>query len=69
VTVTHFANAAAGATADTDTGAVPSGGIQAGAGGMAGDGDTQPLLGIGSGALALLLTGGALVRRRVCRSS
>jgi outer membrane biosynthesis protein TonB len=65
VTVAHVRNVAE----DTDTGAVPSGGIQAGAGGMAGDGDSQPLLGIGSGALALLLTGGAVVRRRVCRSS
>ena len=47
-----------------DTTTVPTGGIQAGAGGTAAGGQTPALLGLGSGALALLLTGGGLARRR-----
>jgi hypothetical protein len=65
VTVTHFRNV----SLDTDTGTIPSGGIQAGAGGTAGTHDNGLLLGLGSGALALLLTGGGLVRRRTGQHS
>jgi hypothetical protein len=48
---------------DTDTGTVPQGGIQAGAGGTAGDGTVAALL-LGSGALALMLMAGGLALRR-----
>jgi hypothetical protein len=47
-----------------DTGAVPSGGIQAGAGGTATDGPSPLTLGLGSGVLALLLTAGGYTLRR-----
>ena len=49
--------------ADTDTGTVPQGGIQAGAGGTAADGTGAALL-LGSGALVLMLMGGGLALRR-----
>ena len=48
----------------TDTGTVPSGGIQAGAGGTASDSHTPLTLGLASGGLAFLLTAGGLARRR-----
>jgi hypothetical protein len=51
-------------TSGTDTGTIPQGGIQAGAGGTADDGAIPALL-LGSGALMLVLTaGGIAVRRR-----
>jgi hypothetical protein len=49
--------------ADTDTGTIPQGGIQAGAGGTADDGIAAALL-LGSGALALMLMAGGLALRR-----
>ena len=49
--------------ADTDTGTVPQGGIQAGAGGTADEG-TGPALLLGSGALVLMLMAGGLALRR-----
>jgi hypothetical protein len=53
---------------DTDTGTVPQGGIQAGAGGTATDGSPTELL-LGSAALMLVMTAGGLVlRRRVFES-
>jgi hypothetical protein len=52
-----------------DTGEVPSGAIQAGAGGTAGDGPSTLVAGIGSGALALLAAGGWLTLRRGRRLS
>jgi hypothetical protein len=52
------------ASTSTDTGTVPSGGIQAGAGGTAEMGSNPALLGLGSGALALVLTAGGFVLRR-----
>jgi hypothetical protein len=51
------------ASTSTDTGTIPQGGIQAGAGGTA-DAGTSVLLGLGSGALALVLTAGGFVLRR-----
>ena len=47
----------------TDTGTIPQGGIQAGAGGTAND-DSAAALGLGSGALMLVLTAGGLALRR-----
>jgi outer membrane biosynthesis protein TonB len=64
VTVTRFRTVSVNNTKDTDTGAAPVGGIQAGAGGTAATDHSGLLLGLGSGAIALLLTGGGLVRRR-----
>jgi hypothetical protein len=49
--------------ADTDTGTIPQGGIQAGGGGTADDGTALALL-LGSGALVLTLMAGGLALRR-----
>jgi hypothetical protein len=49
--------------ADTDTGTIPQGGIQAGGGGTANDGTALALL-LGSGALVLTLMAGGLALRR-----
>ena len=48
----------------TDTGTFPQGGIQAGGGGMADGGEVLPVLLLGSGAIALVLTAGGLRLRR-----
>lgn len=64
VTVTRYRNVYVNATKDTDTGTAPAGGIQAGAGGTAGGDHTPLLLGLGSGVLALVLSGTGLARRR-----
>jgi len=48
---------------DVDTGTIPQGGIQAGAGGTADDGTGSALL-LGSAVLMLMLTAGGLVLRR-----
>ena len=55
---------AANVSSGTDTGMFPQGGIQAGGGGMADDGDALPALLLGSGAIALVLTAGGLRLRR-----
>jgi hypothetical protein len=56
-------------TADQDTGAAPSGGVEAGVGGTAGD-DSNPLLPVGLAGGALLVAGGVvLIRRRPVRQS
>lgn len=47
----------------TDTGTIPQGGIQAGAGGTADDGSAA-VLSLGLGALMLVLTAGGYVLRR-----
>jgi outer membrane biosynthesis protein TonB len=64
VTVTRYRTVYVNGTKDTDTGTAPAGGIQAGAGGTAATDHSGLLLGLGSGAIALLLTGSGLVRRR-----
>ncbi len=49
--------------ADTDTGTIPQGGIQAGAGGTAGEGIGPAIL-LGSAGLALVFMAGGLALRR-----
>ena len=61
---THFvAQRTANVSAGVDTGTIPQGGIQAGAGGTA-DSDTLSVLLLGSGALVLVLSAGGLTLRR-----
>jgi hypothetical protein len=50
-----------GAEADSSQAGVPQGGVATGAGGMAEQGPAVALLGLASGALVLMATGGTLI--------
>lgn len=60
VTSVALTNTATG----TDTGTIPHGGVQAGAGGMSADGGPSAVLALGLGLLAFGLTAGGVTMRR-----
>ena len=54
---------------DDDGAGAPEGGIQTGAGGTAGSGPDEALLGLGAGSLLLVATAGGLALRRRAQGS